>query len=71
MLISAECWRADTEQPTLREWYLEADSRRQQAENRFLQELESLCALSTPRVAFEMRLIYLPGQKQELVCLHG
>jgi hypothetical protein len=52
-----EAWFA--EQPTLREKFLGLETLRKEAETRILKELDSVCALASPRVAFEMRLDYL------------
>jgi hypothetical protein len=48
-------------QPTLSEELLVAETRRNEAETRYLQELDRVCALSSPRIAFERRLDYLSG----------
>jgi hypothetical protein len=52
------------EQPTLSEEMAAADARLKEAETRHLQELERVCALSSPRVAFERRLDYLARTSQ-------
>jgi hypothetical protein len=52
------------EQPTLSEEMAAADARLKEAETRHLQELERVCALSSPRVAFERRLVYLERTSQ-------
>jgi hypothetical protein len=36
-----------------------ADARLKEAETRYVQELDRVCALSSPRVAFERRLVHL------------
>jgi hypothetical protein len=47
------------EQPTLSKEMAAADARLKEAETRHLQELDRVCALSSPRVAFERRLMEL------------
>jgi hypothetical protein len=57
-----------TEQPTLREIYLELETVREEAETRILQKLDSVCTLSSPRVAFEMRLLHLARTSTWNIC---
>jgi hypothetical protein len=57
-----------TEQPMLREDMAAAETRRTEelaaTETRYLQALDRLCALSSPRVAFERRLVHLARTRQ-------
>jgi hypothetical protein len=55
------------EQPKLSEELLVAAARRNEvvfaAEARYLEEIDKVCAVSSPRVAFERRLDYLAGTR--------
>jgi hypothetical protein len=52
------------EQPTLSEEMKAAKTRLKEAETLYLQELDRVCALSSPRVAFERRLAHLERTSQ-------
>jgi hypothetical protein len=56
------------EQPTLSEYMVAAETRLKEAETLYLQELDRVCALSSPRVAFERRLDYMARIRRWRLC---
>jgi hypothetical protein len=55
----ANPWFTGQSSTLLRERYSELETSRHEFETRYHQELDNVCALASPRVAFEMRLSHL------------
>jgi hypothetical protein len=64
----ANPWFTGQSSTLLRERYSELETSRHEAATRYRQELDNVCALASPRVAFEMRLIHLARTSTWSIC---